>query len=87
MLAPDATRSDESLRWRRDAIEPVFTVLSPLVGSARLLVAARTITAFLHGYVSMEAAGAFRLGGDLDRDFAQALDAVLRGALTTDSRG
>lgn len=84
MLAADATRSDESLRWRRDAIAPVFAVLSPMVGSARLLVAARTLTAFLHGYVSMEAAGAFRLGGDVERDFVLALDAVIRGVLSTD---
>ncbi len=83
MLAPDATRSAESLRWRQDALQPVLAVLTPLVGKAHTLMAARTVTAFLHGYVTMESSGAFRLGGNIDRDFVQALDAVLRGVVGT----
>ena len=38
----------------------------------------RTLTAFLHGFVSMEIVNAFRLGGDLDGDFAQSLEMILR---------
>jgi Tetracyclin repressor-like, C-terminal domain len=41
--------------------------------------AARLLMAFLHGFVSMELAGAFRLGGSVDDAFAFALDAILAG--------
>jgi hypothetical protein len=54
----------------------------PQVGKAHALRAARTVTAFVHGYVTMETTGAFRLGGNVDRDFSRALDAVLRGIRT-----
>jgi AcrR family transcriptional regulator len=82
MLAADATRSAESVRWRQEAVQPVLAALMPLVGKAHALRAARTVTAFLHGYVTMEMTGAFRLGGNVDRDFSHALDAVLRGIRT-----
>ena len=42
--------------------------------------AARTVTAWAHGFVTMELAGAFRLGGDVDRAFAYGVD-HLAGAL------
>lgn len=77
MFAADAVRSDESLRWREAAAAPVMRALSTQVAATRVLVAARMLTAFLHGFVSMESAGAFRLGGDPEADFAEALDAVL----------
>lgn len=79
MLAPDATRSDESLRWRHESVAPVISALTTLVGATHARVAARTVTAFLHGFVMMEQASAFRLGGNIDADFHDALDAVLRG--------
>jgi AcrR family transcriptional regulator len=52
----------------RAAIEPLFRVLTPLAGGdpERTLEAARLLVAFAHGFVSMELAGAFRLGGDVD---------------------
>lgn len=79
MLAPDATRTEESEQWRRAAVAPVLKEIGTLVGPARALTAARAVTAFLHGFVSMESAGAFRLGGHIDRDFALALRMVLDG--------
>ncbi len=38
---------------------------------------ARMLVAFTHGFVSMELAGAFRLGGDLDKAFAFGLERLL----------
>ncbi len=82
MLAPDATVSVESLAWRRQALAPVLETLASRLGEARALTAARTLTAFLHGWVTMESSGAFRLGGDLEADFESALAAVIHGVTT-----
>ena len=50
-----------------------------IVGPDRALTALRTLTAFLHGWISVEAAGLFRLDGDIDRDFEAALATILDG--------
>ena len=50
-----------------------------LVGDERALEAARVVTAWATGFVQMELAGAFRLGGDLDGAFAFGLATLRRG--------
>lgn len=50
-----------------------------LVGRERALEAARLLTAFVHGFVSMELAGAFRLGGDVDAAFRFAVETLIAG--------
>lgn len=66
------------------AVEPLFAALASLVGDDRAgtLAAARLVVAFVHGFVSMELAGAFRLGGDVDAAWhssvATILDALAR---------
>jgi AcrR family transcriptional regulator len=65
------------------AIEPLFRALASLTGDpAGTLEAARLLVAFVHGFVSMELAGAFRLGGDVDAAWrfgvATIVDAVAR---------
>ncbi|QAY74344.1 TetR/AcrR family transcriptional regulator [Agromyces protaetiae] len=64
---PDAARPgraalDESAR-------AVLAVAGGLAGEAHALEAARTLTAWLNGFVLMELSGDFRLGGDLDAAF------------------
>ena len=58
---------------------PIVTAMAERLGSERALPAARTIVAWAHGFVTMELAGAFRLGGDLDAAYAFGIAAVLDG--------
>jgi AcrR family transcriptional regulator len=58
---------------------PLVGAMEELVGPDRALEAARTLAAWAHGFVSMELAGAFRLGGDVDAAFAYGIEAVLSG--------
>jgi AcrR family transcriptional regulator len=61
------------------AAQPLFEELKAAgIGDKRILSLSRTLTAFLHGFVSMEIVNAFRLGSDLDRDFAESLETILR---------
>ena len=48
----------------------VLRVASVLAGPDLALEAARTVVAWAHGFISMELAGAFRLGGNVDRAYA-----------------
>ncbi len=57
----------------------ILRVTARLAGPARALEAARLIVAYLHGFVSMELAGAFRLSGDVDRAFEHGIDAIIAG--------
>jgi AcrR family transcriptional regulator len=50
-----------------------------LVGREGSLEAARLLTAFAHGFVCMELAGAFRLGGDVDVAFRFAVETLIVG--------
>jgi AcrR family transcriptional regulator len=58
---------------------PIVRATGRLVGEAQALESARTVVAWAHGFVSMELAGAFRLGGDLDGAYAFGIDAILAG--------
>ena len=58
---------------------PVVNAMTRLAGPSDALEGARTFVAWAHGFVSMELAGAFRLGGDLDAAYAFGIDAILDG--------
>ena len=60
---------------------PVIAIARGLAGSADELAAARLVTAWATGFISMELAGAFQLGGDVEAAFDYALDR-LTSALT-----
>ena len=64
MSLPPGSRPDVDLT--AEAAAPLLEVATRLVGPERALEAARLVTAFAHGFVSMEITGAFRLGGDVD---------------------
>ena len=55
---------------RRPGSRALFETVGTIAGPDDRLEAARTVVAWANGFVSMELAGAFRLGGDVDRAFA-----------------
>ena len=61
----------------RRASEPILRTAAALAGPADALEAGRTITAWAHGFVSMELAGGFRLGGDVERAYAFGIDHLI----------
>jgi AcrR family transcriptional regulator len=72
---PEAWRPDAGLNRR--ASEPLLRTAAALAGRAHALEAGRTITAWAHGFVSMELAGGFRLGGDVERAYAFGLERLV----------
>jgi AcrR family transcriptional regulator len=69
----------ESEAARRRALEPALEQLETLLGDRQLaFLRARALTAFLHGFVSMETAGAFRLGGNVEQAFAEGINLLLK---------
>ena len=59
------------------AAAPLLALAERLVGPERKLEAARLMTAFAHGFVSMELAGQFRFGGDVDEAYAYGVDVLV----------
>jgi AcrR family transcriptional regulator len=51
------------------ATAPVLRVATGLAGEEHALEAARTLTAWANGFLGMELAGAFKLGGDIDEAY------------------
>jgi AcrR family transcriptional regulator len=71
-LQPDPVNVAETGR-------PLVEAMSRIVGPDDALAAARTVAAWAHGFVSMELAGAFRLGGDLDVAYESGIATILAG--------
>ncbi|HEX6128572.1 MAG TPA: WHG domain-containing protein [Candidatus Limnocylindria bacterium] len=66
-FAPDS-------RLLETASAPMMRTATALAGPQRALPAARTITAWATGFVRMELAGGFQLGGDVDEAFEYGID-------------
>jgi len=64
---------------RAKAVAPLLAVTAEIAGPDNALPAARLLTAFMHGWVSMELSGAFRLGGDVEAAFGYALTTLIEG--------
>jgi len=69
MFSASSLQGSEAEEVRTKASMPVVEFLSGVSGITDALHAARTFTAFLHGFVSMELARAFHLKGDVDQAF------------------
>lgn len=54
-------------------------VADPIIAATKSLEAARLVTAWATGFLTMELAGAFRLGGDLDEAYAFGLETIVAG--------
>jgi AcrR family transcriptional regulator len=61
-------------RLLEEASAPMLRTATALAGPDRALPAARTITAWATGFVRMELAGGFQLGGDVDEAFEYGID-------------
>lgn len=72
-------RTQEASLARANALAPAMPALAALVGQENALLAARVLTPFLHGFVSMEIGDAFRLGGGLDAAFEHGVATILQG--------
>lgn len=58
---------------------PVIRASAAIVGDDDALDAARLFTAWATGFLQMELAGAFRLGGDVDRAYEYGLSRIIAG--------
>jgi AcrR family transcriptional regulator len=86
LFGPGEERARPDPRLLAEASAPVLRTAEALVGADDALEAARTVTAWANGFVSMELAGAFQLGGDVDDAFRYGVDR-LRIAFAAESGG
>ncbi|PWC03263.1 TetR/AcrR family transcriptional regulator [Agromyces badenianii] len=80
------TPSDESgleVEALRAASAPLLAVAATIAGPEHALDAARTLTAWVTGFVAMELSGAFRLGGDVDRAFEFGVERIAAALVST----
>ena len=67
--APRPGLAGPSIEEMAHAIEPVLQVAGNLAGEHHALQAARTFIAWASGFINMELAGGFKLGGDIDQAY------------------
>lgn len=72
---PEAERGDLALTQRASAL--LLRTVTQVAGERDALAAARMVVAWIHGFVSMELAGAFRLGGDVQVAFDYGLERII----------
>ena len=75
-FGPDLTLPQARLA---EAARPVVELAGAIAGERDALPAARVLTAFVHGFTSMESAGAFRMGGDVDEAYRLGVAAIVQG--------
>ena len=75
LMAPQAGPDATARSVRSSAT--LLHVVAEITGPADALPAARTLVAWTHGFISMELAGAFRLGGDVEQAWDFGLDRIL----------
>ena len=72
------------------SVAPLIDITTRLAGPERALEAARTATAWATGFIAMEFAGAFQLGGDVDDAYDYGITRIadaLSGASAPDDPG
>jgi len=68
------------------SVEPVIRTVAGMVGEDHALDAARLVTAWATGFLQLEIAGAFRLGGDIDAAFEYGLRTLIAGLVAGSGR-
>jgi Tetracyclin repressor-like, C-terminal domain len=81
MYAPQTVPGGTERSVRSSAT--LLGIVTELAGPRHALPAARMIVAWANGFIMMELAGAFRLGGDVEEAWAFGLDRVLAAARPT----
>jgi AcrR family transcriptional regulator len=69
----------EGAAARAAALAPLMPSLATLAGEEDAFAAARVLIPYLHGFISIDLAKAFRLGGGVDAAFERGVSVVLRG--------
>jgi AcrR family transcriptional regulator len=69
------------LQARLAAAGALLRILQETLGPEKALMGARTLVAFLHGFLLMEMDGLFQFGGDVDAAFAFGMATILRALL------
>ncbi len=72
---------EDLLLARQATAEPWLTLLAQAVGKESALPAARMLVSYLHGFLSMELAKNFRLGGSVQEAFQYGLTKILDSLL------
>ena len=72
---PQEWRADRALTER--AVEPLLRAVAGLAGEGRELEAARTIVAWARGFIDMELADAFQLGGDIEAAYEYGVERLI----------
>ena len=75
-LAREESELTRTARGR--AVAPVLSACSALVGDERALDAARLVTAWANGFITMELAESFQMGGNVDHSWAWGLERIVR---------
>jgi AcrR family transcriptional regulator len=79
MYDADAERTEAGHRARLESVAVAMASFIALVGERDALRAARVLAPFLHGFVSMELNGAFRLGPGIDAAFEYGVKTITDG--------
>jgi AcrR family transcriptional regulator len=78
IYSSDISKDDELVAACLFSAQPLFEELRAAGASeTNILPLSRTVVAFLHGFVTMEIARAFWLGGSVDEAFEAALETIL----------
>lgn len=72
---PEDWRADRALT--EAAVQPLFRAVGAIAGEGHELEAARTIVAWARGFIDMELAGAFKLGGDVEAAYAYGVERLI----------
>ncbi len=75
---PDAWRLEPGTDPGNGVFGALFRSVAALAGPDQVLEASRTVVAWASGFVGMELAGAFRMGGDVDAAFDYGVERVVR---------
>jgi AcrR family transcriptional regulator len=78
-----STPTKEGNAARAKAVAQMMEPLAVLVGKDQAFAAARVLTPYLHGFITMELANGFRLSGGVDEAFENGVLAILRGLTRT----